>query len=224
MSKLPIKDSNGKAVGEYDIADELLTYDKGLQALQDAVVRHRANKRQGSASTLGKGEVAGSNKKLWKQKGTGRARTGLRQSPIWRGGGVVFGPKPRDYRKNQNKQEARLAFRRAVSEKIAGGEIVVVDALTLSAPKTREFAAVMDQLGVSAPALFLTHGVRDDLVRASRNIPRVEVSSAANVHTYQLLRYGSVVATREAMADLEERLRVAKGGKAKGGKSQGGQS
>ena len=94
MSKLPIINLQGKPAGEYDIADELLTYDKGLQALQDAVVRHRANCRQGSASTLGKGEVSGSNRKLWKQKGTGRARTGLRQSPVWRGGGVVFGPKP----------------------------------------------------------------------------------------------------------------------------------
>lgn len=220
MSKLPIKDSQGKAVGEYDIADELLTYDKGLQALQDAVVRHRANKRQGSASTLGKGEVAGSNRKLWKQKGTGRARTGLRQSPVWRGGGVVFGPKPRDYRKNQNKREARLAFRRAVSEKIAGGQIVVVDDLSLAAPKTREFASLMNALAVRAPALFLTHGVQEDLLRASKNIPRVEVTTGDNVHTYQLLRYGTVVATREAMADLEERLRKAKGGKARGGQGE----
>lgn len=214
MSKLPIKDLQGKAAGEYDVADELLTYDKGLQALQDAVVRHRANQRQGSASTLGKGEVAGSNRKLWKQKGTGRARTGLRQSPVWRGGGVVFGPKPRDYSKQQNKREARLAFRRAVSEKIAGGQITVVDDLSIAAPKTKEFAALMHTLGVQAPALFLTHDVKEDLVRAARNIPRVELNTAANVHTYQLLRYPTVVVTRDAMAVLEERLRKAKGGKA----------
>lgn len=214
MSKLPIKDSQGKASGEYDIADELLTYDKGLQALQDAVVRHRANKRQGSASTLTKGEVAGSGKKLWKQKGTGRARTGLRQSPVWRGGGVVFGPKPRDYSKAQNKQEARLAFRRAVSEKIAGGQITVVDELSISAPKTKEFASLMNSLGVQAPALFVTQNVEADLVRASRNIPRVELTTAANLHTYQLLRHPAVVITKEAMASLEDRLRKAKGGKA----------
>jgi len=214
MSKLPIKDLQGKASGEYDIADELLTYDKGLQALQDAVVRHRANKRQGSASTLTKGEVAGSGKKLWKQKGTGRARTGLRQSPVWRGGGVVFGPKPRDYSKDQNKQEARLAFRRAVSEKIAGGQITVVDELSISAPKTKEFASLMNSLGVEAPALFVTQNVDADLVRASRNIPRVELTTATNLHTYQLLRHPVVVITKEAMASLEDRLRKAKGGKA----------
>lgn len=214
MSKLPIINLQGKSAGEYDIADELLTYDKGLQALQDAVVRHRANCRQGSASTLGKGEVSGSNRKLWKQKGTGRARTGLRQSPVWRGGGVVFGPKPRDYSKQQNKQEARLAFRRAVSEKIAGGQIKVVESLAIDAPKTKAFAALMGNLGVQAPALFVTLNVQSDLVQAARNIPRVEVTTVGNMHTYQLLRYPNVVVTREAMSALEERLQKAKGGKA----------
>ncbi|WFB35785.1 50S ribosomal protein L4 [Kiritimatiellota bacterium B12222] len=214
MSKLPIINLQGKAAGEYDIADELLTYDKGLQALQDAVVRHRANCRQGSASTLGKGEVAGSNRKLWKQKGTGRARTGLRQSPVWRGGGVVFGPKPRDYSKNQNKQEARLAFRRAVSEKIAGGQIQVVEELSIDAPKTKAFASLMNLLGVSTPALFVTLDVQSDLVQASRNIQRVEVTTVNNLHTYQILRYPNIVITRDAMSSLEERLKKAKGGKA----------
>lgn len=214
MSKLPIKDTQGKPAGEYDVADDLLTYDKGLQALQDAVVRHRANQRQGSASTLGKGEVAGSNKKLWKQKGTGRARTGLRQSPIWRGGGVVFGPKPRDYGKAQNKREARLAFRRAVSEKIAGGQITVVEDLKISAPKTKEFAGLMQGLGVKGAALFVTGSLAADLVRASRNIPRVELTTVDNLHTYQMVRYGAIVITRDAMASLEDRLRKAKGGKA----------
>ena len=214
MSKLPIVNLQGKAAGEYDLPDDLLTYDKGLQALQDAVVRYRANQRQGSASTLGKGEVAGSNRKLWKQKGTGRARTGLRQSPIWRGGGVVFGPKPRDYSKAQNKREARLAFRRAVSEKIAGGEIKVVEELTVSEAKTREFAALMKNLGVDAPALFVTAETSDDLVRSSRNIPRVELTTATNLHTYQLVRYSTIIIDRAGMSKLEERLQTAKGANA----------
>lgn len=211
MSKLPMKDLQGKSVGEYDVADELLTYDKGLQAVQDAVVNHRANLRQGSASTLGKGEVNGSGRKLWKQKGTGRARTGLRQSPIWRGGGVVFGPKPRDYRRSQNRREARLAFRRAFSEKIAAGQVLVIEELSLSAPKTREFASLMTSLGVTAPALFVTETVQADVVRAARNIPRVEVTTSDSVHTYQVLRHPNLVITRAAMAGIEERLRKAKG-------------
>lgn len=214
MSKLPILNLQGKAAGEYDLPDDLLTYDKGLQALQDAVVRYRANQRQGSASTLGKGEVAGSNRKLWKQKGTGRARTGLRQSPVWRGGGVVFGPKPRDYSKSQNKREARLAFRRAVSEKIAGGEIKVVEELSVSEPKTREFASLMKNLDVKAPALFVTAETSPDLVLAARNIPRVELTTAVNLHTYQLVRYSTIIIDRAAMSKLEERLTAAKGAKA----------
>jgi large subunit ribosomal protein L4 len=212
MSKLPIKDLQGKPAGEYDIADGLLVYDKGLQAVQDAVVNHRANCRQGSASTLSKGEVAGSNKKLWKQKGTGRARTGLRQSPVWRGGGIAFGPKPRDYSRDQNRQEARLAFRRAFSEKIASGQVVVVEDLSLSAPKTREFTGLMNGLGVSAPALFVTDVPKADVVRAARNLQRVEVTTADNVHTYQVLRYATLVVTRAGMARLEERLRKSIGG------------
>ena len=212
MSKLPIKDLKGNTAGEYDVADELLTYDKGLQAVQDAVVNHLANRRQGSASTLEKGDVAGSGRKLWKQKGTGRARTGYRQSPVWRGGATVFGPHPRDYSRSQNRREARLAFRRALSEKIAGGDIVVVDELTLSAPRTKEFATLMTDLGVKAPALFLTAEAQDDVVRASRNIPRVAVEMADNVNTYQLLRYSSVVVTKAAMEKLEARLRKAVGG------------
>ena len=214
MSKLPMKDLQGKSAGEYDVSDDLLTFDKGMQAVQDAVVNYRANQRQGSASTLGKGEVAGSGKKLWKQKGTGRARTGLRQSPVWRGGGVAFGPKPRDYRRNQNRREARLAFRRAFSEKIAAGEVLVVEELSLPAPKTREFAALMSKLDVKAPALFVTETVQADIVRAARNIPRVEVTTAESVHTYQVLRYPALVITRAAMAGIEERLLKAKGGKA----------
>ncbi len=214
MSKLPIKDFQGKSAGEYDLSDDLLVYDKGLQAVTDAVVNHRANLRQGSASTLSKGEVSGSNKKLWKQKGTGRARTGLRQSPVWRGGGVAFGPKPRDYNRSQNRQEARLAFRRAVSEKVAGGQVVVVEELSLPAPKTKEFAGLMKGLGVGAPALFVTDVVNPDVVRATRNLAGVEVTTADNLHTYQVLRYPSVVVTRAGMAALEERLRKAKGGKA----------
>lgn len=211
MSKLPIKDLSGAAAGEYDVADELLTYDKGLQALQDAVVNHLANRRQGSANTLGKGEVRGSNRKLWKQKGTGRARTGFRQSPVWRGGGVAMGPKPRDFGRTQNRKEARLAFKRAVSEKIASGTVTVVESLELSAPKTKEFASLMNALGVSAPALFITAGVQEDIVRASRNIPRVEVATADSIDTYRIMRYRDIVITRDAMAKIEERLAKAGG-------------
>jgi large subunit ribosomal protein L4 len=205
MSTLLVKDTTGKQTGEYALSDDLLVYDKGLQSVHDAVVAYLANQRQGSASTLGKGEVAGSNRKLWKQKGTGRARTGFRQSPIWRGGGVVFGPKPRSYNKSLSRRQARLAFRRAFSENVAAGQIIVLEGLELSSPKTKAFAAILKNLDANV-ALVITESVDQNLVLASRNIPKVEVTTAASVNTYQLVRYPLIFVAKNALPALEQRL------------------
>ena len=211
MSKLPVRNIKGEQVGEFDLADNLLVYDKGSQALHDAIVAYQANQRQGSASTRTKGEVAGSNKKPWKQKGTGRARAGYRQSPIWRGGGVAFGPKPRSYSKRVLKKVARLAFRRAFSEKVAAGQVVVLDSLTLSSAKTREFASVVKTLAGTKGALFVMDRVGDNVALASRNIPKVEVTSSETVNTYQIMRYPLIVMTQEGVQGLEGRLKGATG-------------
>ena len=205
MSTIPVKNTKGKQTGEYTLSDDLLVFDKGLQSVQDAVVAYQANQRQGSASTLGKAEVAGSNRKLWKQKGTGRARTGFRQSPIWRGGGVTFGPKPRNYRKTISRRQARLAFQRAFSENVAAGQVFVLEDLALSAPKTKEFAAILKNLDVRV-ALVITNAVDQNLVLASRNIPKVEITTAASVNTYQLVRYPVIMVTKDALPALEQRL------------------
>lgn len=206
MSTVTIKNSAGASTGEYEISSDLLELEKGSQAVQEAVVAYLANQRQGNASTIGKGEVAGSNKKLWKQKGTGRARTGHRQSPIWRGGGTVFGPKPRDYTKKLTRAQAKLAFRRAFSEKVASGQLTVLDALELSGPKTSEFAAVLRSLDATYNTLVIVDGLDDNLVLAARNIPKVEVTTAAEANTYQLVRYANVFATKAALEILEKRL------------------
>ena len=137
MSKLAIYDMKGAEQGGFEVPDDLLVRAGGEQAVHDAVVAHLAKKRAGGASTLGKGDVAGSNKKPWRQKGTGRARAGYRRSPIWRGGGVAFGPHPRSYEKKLSKNEKRLAFARALSDKIAGGSVKVIDKIELPEPKTR---------------------------------------------------------------------------------------
>ena len=127
MSKVPVYNVKGKAVGEVNVPDDLLLSSGGETAVHEAVVAHRAAARTGSASTLRKGEVSGSNRKPWRQKGTGRARAGYRQSPVWRGGSVAFGPKPRDFSKKLNKKVKRLAFRRALSARIAEGSVRVVE-------------------------------------------------------------------------------------------------
>ena len=206
MSKIPFKNSNGDQVGDYEVADTLLVLDKGDQAVHDAVVAYNAHQRAGTASTLSKSFVAGSNRKPWKQKGSGRARAGYKQSPIWRGGAVAHGPSLRTYTKRLSKKVARLAFRRAFSAKVEQGEITVLEDLAVSVPKTREFAAILKNLGLDRGALFIVDQTDENLLLASRNIQRVELVTAQLANTYQLLRHKNIVVTKAGMEALEQRL------------------
>jgi large subunit ribosomal protein L4 len=206
MSKLTVYDMKGAAVGETRIADDLLVVDKGEQAVHDTVLAYMAAQRTGTASTLRKGEVAGSNKKPWKQKGTGRARAGLRQSPVWRGGGVAFGPHPRDFSVKVNRKVGRLAFRRALSERISAGELKVVDSLAMAEPKTRLVAALIKALDINRGVLLIVDRLESSIVKACRNLARVEIVSATEVNVYQMLRYPAIVTDKAGLATLRKRL------------------
>ncbi|MEN7972243.1 MAG: 50S ribosomal protein L4 [Verrucomicrobiota bacterium] len=206
MSKLPLKSIKGDSVGEYEVADNLLVLDKGDQAVHEAVVAYTAHQRAGTASTLSKSNVSGTGTKPWKQKGLGRARAGYKQSNVWRGGYVAHGPQPRKYKKKLSKKVTKLAFQRAFSAKVDQGEITVIDDLTVSAPKSKEFAAVMKNLGLDRGALFIVNENNDNVLLAARNIPKVEIVTADLANTYQLLRYKNVVATKAGMEALEKRL------------------
>ena len=206
MSKVPLKNVKGDSVGDYEVADSLLLQDKGAQAVHEAVVAYLAHQRAGTASTKSKSEVAGSGKKPWAQKGSGRARAGYKQSPVWRGGAVAHGPQPRKYKKKVSKKVARLAFRRAFSAKVAQGEVLVIDALQLEAPKTRAFAAVLSKLGLDRGGLFIVDTVQENVHLAARNLERVEVVTADLVNTYQMLRHKQVVITEAGMKILSARL------------------
>ncbi|MBN2684278.1 MAG: 50S ribosomal protein L4 [Pontiellaceae bacterium] len=206
MSKVPLKNIKGESVGDYEVADGLLVLDKGDQAVHQAVVTYQANQRTGTASTLSKSEVNGSGKKPWKQKGLGRARAGYKQSNVWRGGYVAHGPVPHSFNKKMTKKAAKLAFRRAVSAKIDQGDVTVIDELVLAAPKTKEFAVVLKNLGLDRGGLFIVDEVTQAVLLASRNIPRVEVVTAKLVNTYQILRYKNVIVTKAGMEALEQRL------------------
>lgn len=206
MSQLPLKNMDGKTVGEFKLADEFLAMEKGDQAVHDAVVAYQANLRAGSAHTLGKGAVAGSNKKPWKQKGTGRARAGNIRSPVWRGGGVAHGPHPRDFGWDLPKRSARLAFRRAFSVRVSEGAVSVVDEIALAEPRTKLMAEAVKKLGSNGKLLIVVDRVNEALARASRNLPKVEVTAAKDVNTYSLLRWPSVVVTRAGMAEIQKRL------------------
>lgn len=203
--KIKVNNTAGQPVGEFDLSALIRPGRKGDQALQEAVTAYRANQRAGTASTKTKGEVAGSGKKPWRQKGTGRARAGYKQSPVWRGGGVVFGPKPRDYGKRLNKQVARLALGRALSDKITSGGVIVVDQFSVPAPKTRHVVEALEKLQAGPKALVVVDTVSRELSLATRNLPTVEIVSAANVNVYQLVRYPRLVVSQAALGELEKR-------------------
>src|SRR5437867_13370257 len=147
--KLPVKDRNGQAQGELEVKFPLVEGGKGTQAVHDVVVAYQANQRMGTASTKTMGEVAGTGKKPWRQKGTGRARAGSFASPLWRGGGVVFGPKPRDFGKKVGRKTKQLALRKALTERLNAGDVVVVDELKLGSPRTKGFLDVLKNFEVT---------------------------------------------------------------------------
>ncbi len=212
MSKLKLYDMNGTESGDLELSDELLVLGTGDQAVHDVVVATRNAARQGSASSKHKGEVAGSNKKPWRQKGTGRARAGYRQSPVWRGGAAAFGPKPRSYAVKVNKKVGRLAFRRAFSEKVLTNQVMVLNSLEITDPKTKLFKDLLKSLKIVNPVLIVTDIVDTNIRLAARNIPKVKVQRASDVNVYELLRYPQVVITKAGLEVIKERLVDGDGG------------
>src|SRR3954467_3082766 len=153
--KLTIKDNKGKSQGELEVKFSLVEGGKGTQAVHDTVVGYNAAQRMGTACTKNVGEVAGTNKKPWRQKGTGRARAGSFQSPLWRGGGVVFGPKPRDFGKKVGRKTKQLALRKALTERLNAGDVLVVDELKLSSPKTKGVVELLNRFQLNGTALLI---------------------------------------------------------------------
>jgi len=204
--KLTIKDTKGNSQGELEVRFALVETGKGTQAVHDAVVAHQAAQRMGTACTKTMGEVAGSGKKPWRQKGTGRARAGSFASPLWRGGGVVFGPKPRDFRKKISRQTRQLALRKALSERLLAGDVVVVDDFKLDSHKTRGFVGVLSALDLKGSTLIIAAGNDNNLSLASRNVPAVSVTTSDSLNTYDVLRPNKLVFTRDAFEKVQARL------------------
>jgi large subunit ribosomal protein L4 len=170
------------------------------------VVAYRAAQRSGTACTKNVGEVTGTNKKPWRQKGTGRARAGSFQSPLWVGGGVVFGPRPRDFSKKVSKKTKGLALRKALGERIKAGDVVVVDDLTLTSSKTKAFDAVLLALDLTGTTLIVSVGTDKSLTLASRNIPTVDLATSDSLNTYDVLRPDKLLFTKSAFEKVEARL------------------
>lgn len=184
---------------------ELIEDGRGTQAVHEAIVAMRAARRSGSANTKTKAEVDLSGAKPWRQKGTGRARAGYKSSPIWRGGGVVFGPKPHDYSKKVAKSVRRLAFRKALSERIKAGDVLTVDKFVVPELKTKSFLALLKKQTDARKVLLVSDGFDQTTIKSARNVKPVMLATASDVNTEQLLAFDKILVTHKALEKLAER-------------------
>src|SRR5213593_1085442 len=184
---------------------ELIEGSRGTQAVHEVVVAMRAARRSGSAKTKTKAEVDLSGAKPWRQKGTGRARAGYKSSPIWRGGGVAFGPKPRDYSKKISKSVRRLAFRKALSERINAGDVLTIDKFVVPELKTRSFETLLKKQTDSRKVLLISDAFDATTLKSARNVKLVKLASASDVNTEQLLAFEKILVTHKALEQLAER-------------------
>jgi large subunit ribosomal protein L4 len=185
---------------------------RGTQAVHEVIVAMRAARRSGTANTKTKAEVDMSGAKPWRQKGTGRARAGYVSSPIWRGGGVVFGPKPRDYSKKMSKSVRRLAFQKALSERIKAGDVLTIDKFVLSELKTKSFVDLLRKQTEATKVLIVLDSYDEKTYKSARNVRPVQLATASEVNTEQLLAFEKILVTHKALEKLGERAST-KGGR-----------
>jgi large subunit ribosomal protein L4 len=180
---------------------------RGTQAVHDVVVAMRAARRSGSANTKSKADVNLSGSKPWRQKGTGRARAGYASSPIWRGGGVVFGPKPRDYSKKVSKSVRRLAFQKALSERIKAGDVLTIDKFVVTEIKTKSFVTLLKKQTDARKVLLISDSFDETTFKSARNVKPVKLAIASDVNTEQLLRFEKILVTQKGLELLAERTK-----------------
>ena len=204
--ELDVKTLSGSGSGKMTVGFEVIEDDKGNQAVHDVVVAHMAAQRSGTAKTKDRGEVSGTGKKPWRQKGTGRARTGSRRTNIFTGGGVVHGPHPRDLSKKVNAKTRQLALRRALSERIKDGEVIVVESLKLESPKTKDLHAQIEALAPKGTVLLVTGEADGNLSLAARNIPLVQLVEADCLNTYEVLRPDVIIISKDGLEKVVGRL------------------
>ncbi|QCR34193.1 50S ribosomal protein L4 [Lysinibacillus sp. SGAir0095] len=206
MTKVSVLSQTGASVGEIELNDLVFGIEPNEAVLFDAVVAQRASLRQGNHKVKNRSEVAGGGRKPWRQKGTGRARQGSIRSPQWRGGGTVFGPTPRSYSYKLPKKVRRLALKSALSAKVGEQNLLVLDALQLAAPKTKDFKAILGNLNIEKKALFVTAELDENVALSARNIPGVTVLTASGINVLDLLGHEKVVFTKAAVEKVEEVL------------------
>ena len=203
MATGSVYNTDGKEVETIELSDKIFGVEINENIVHKAVVAHLAAKRQGTQSALTRSEVSGGGRKPWRQKGTGHARQGSIRAPQWTGGGVVFAPKPRDYSQKINKKEAKLALFSALTSKVQDNKLIVVDELSMEAPKTKNFVTILGNLNAEK-ALVVTEDANKNVVLSARNIPNVKTEARAAINVYDILKYDSLVITKDAVKALEE--------------------
>ncbi|MBD2872226.1 50S ribosomal protein L4 [Paenibacillus arenilitoris] len=206
MPKVTVFNVSGTQVGEVELAESVFGVTPNTHVMHSAVVLQQAAERQGTHKTKGRSEVRGGGRKPWKQKGTGRARQGSIRSPQWVGGGTVFGPTPRTYGFKLPKKVRRLAIKSALSSKVIASEIIVLDQLTFAAPKTKEFATILNNLKVDRKALVVTANYEDNVALSARNIPGVKFVAADGINVLDVLVHDKLIITKEAVEKVQEVL------------------
>ena len=204
MPKLNILNVNGQNVGEIELAEAIFGVEVNEHVLYEVVKNQLANKRQGTQSAKTRAEVRGGGRKKKKKKGTGRARQGSIRAVQWVGGGVAFAPKPRDYSYTLPKKVRRLAIKSALSSKVQNNEIIVLDALNMEAPKTKEFVQILKNINASKKALVVTAEKNENVVKSARNIEGVQAATVNTINVYDILKYDTFVITTDAVKKVEE--------------------
>ncbi|MGQ9630311.1 MAG: 50S ribosomal protein L4 [bacterium] len=206
MPSVDLYSVSGEKKERIDLRDDIFGVEGHEHSVHSAVVMQLANRRQGTASTKTRSEVRGGGRKPWRQKGTGFARAGSNTSPLWRKGGVIFGPKPRDYSYRMNKKERHLALKAALSSKLREGGVLVVEDLGFQEPKTKRMVEILDNLGVRGKTLLVIEEPNPNVLKSARNIPNVDVRLANLLSVYDAVRADRLVFTRRALEVLEEVL------------------
>ncbi len=204
----PLMNMQGQEVGKVELPDEIFNIEVNEAVMHQALVRQLANKRLGTHKTKTRGQVRGGGRKPWRQKGTGRARQGSIRAPQWRGGGTVFGPQPRSYVKRMPRKMRRLALRSALTVKAQAQEIIVLDALEMNAPRTKDMVALMDALGVERKALVLLPEANDNVELSARNLPYVKTLRASYLNVRDLLGYNVIIMPQQAIEVIASFLGV----------------
>ncbi|HAE42406.1 MAG TPA: 50S ribosomal protein L4 [Clostridiales bacterium] len=204
MPKVALYNVSGEQIGDIELSDDIFGIEVNTHVMYEAVKAYLANQRQGTQSAKTRSEVRGGGRKPWRQKGTGRARQGSIRSPQWKGGGVVFAPKPRDYSIRLPKKIKRLALKSAFSSKVESNEIIVVDELNLMTPKTKDMIKILDNLKVGKKALIVIPGKDENIYKSARNIPGVKTSAVNTLNVYDILNHDSFVITKDAVSKVEE--------------------